>query len=80
MKYYSDDTTSLETPDYRRADHLNRQVSGSDHNGMDMNLQSHLGRTLRRVYEPDLASELPPEMMDLLKQLDYVSSGGSKTS
>lgn len=79
MKFYSDDTNSLETPNYRRSDHLNKQVSGSDYRGMDMNLQSHLGRTLRRVYEPELSSELPPEMMDLLTRLDSIPSGGTKT-
>lgn len=42
--------------------------------GLDMTLQTHLGRTLRRVYEPHVGSDLPREISDLLQQLDSIRS------
>ena len=45
--------------------------------GLDMNLQAHLGRTLRRVYEPAVGSELPHDVAELLQELDSLPARSS---
>tara|TARA_R110002020_G_scaffold36894_81_gene111257 strand:+ start:7555 stop:7704 length:150 start_codon:yes stop_codon:yes gene_type:complete len=42
-----------------------------------MNLQAHLGRTLRRVYEPAVGSELPHDIAELLHELDSLPARSS---
>jgi len=79
MRHDQDSKTKLTTPDYRRT--RTGHVSGirDQDTGFDMNLQSHIGRSLRHVYEPELSSSLPPEMLSLLRQLDDIPSGGPRS-
>jgi hypothetical protein len=72
MKYREYPTQTYGTAGDRCGDE-----SGHDHRtdgppSLDMNLRSHIGRTLRRVYEPEMASDMPRDIADLLQQLDSI--------
>ena len=67
----------------KAADGSHRTVSRRDQDwdrsaGLDMNLQSHLGRRLKSVYEPQLDTDLPQDISDLLKQLESIPTGASR--
>lgn len=60
-------------------EHLSRNGPSDDTRSkcpaLDTKLQSHLGRTLRRVYESEIGASLPQDLRDLLQQLDSIPTG-----
>lgn len=77
MKYQDCVSGRGEDSDYRRATTSHdREQDRSP--GLDMTLQTHLGRTLRRVYEPHVGSDLPRAISDLLQQLDSIPARASR--
>ncbi len=70
MKYRDYSTQTFGAAGERGEDVFNSDWRSDGPPSLDMNLQSHLGRTLRRVYEPDMASEMPQDIADLLQQLE----------
>lgn len=65
----------LTIPDYQNSKTSSRIPSDGDRAGLDTDMQAHIGRKLRHVYEPDLSASLPPELMSLLRELDDTTSG-----
>lgn len=82
MKYEKETTSTFPQPEDARA--LSNMPSQNDRQRSEdvtlaPHLRSHLGRTLRRHYEPEVQQELPDELQRLMKKLESVeTSGGSK--
>ncbi|MDQ0316361.1 hypothetical protein [Amorphus orientalis] len=81
MKYEKETTSTFPQPEDARA--LSNMTSNSDsaHSGdvtLAPHLRSHLGRTLRRYYEPEVGQDLPEELQRLMKKLETVDSPGER--
>lgn len=72
MKYQNHTSGAYSEEQDRIANGRGSDIAGAGGPGLDMTLQSHLGRTLRRVYEPEVGGSLPQDLMNLLEQLDSI--------
>ncbi|MGX1100359.1 hypothetical protein ACSSVZ_004421 [Amorphus sp. MBR-141] len=81
MTYERNSKSSYDAAANGRKNHGESGSAQGDVPRLDTNLQSHLGRTLRRVYEAEGGSSIPQDLVDLLEKLDAVHAGtGDKSA
>ncbi|MEW5420848.1 hypothetical protein [Amorphus sp. 3PC139-8] len=71
MKFEKETSTALPQAEDARALTLAPLRPGdvSDHVSLAPHLTAHIGRTLRRVYEPQLGEQMPDEIECLMEKL-----------